>query len=295
MEPILNTKLSPITLTREISDIHSGGFSAAEEVALGFAKGELFEEPKELFELITLHKKNFANNLNKYKTKILTSNYEYKALAPNVYAHSSAHVDESVVFNTEKGIVIIEKDTTILPFTYLVGPLRIDDNATISPHSYIGFSYIGKHCKVGGEIINSVFEQYSNKAHAGGMYYAYVGSWVNIGGGTYNSNLKNTYGTIKMAGIETGEQFLGCIIADHVKTAINTSIYTGKIIGVGAHIYSTVTTDVPNFVNYYSKDNMTKIPIDVTEKIATRMMERRGVQFGEVDKKLLESIYKNNE
>lgn len=288
-------KLHPITLTREIADIHSGGFSAAEEMALGFTNGELFEAPTELFHLITFHKKNFANNLNKYKNKILENNPDYKTIAPNVYAHTSANIDSSVVYNTGSGIIVIEKDTTVLPFTYLVGPLRIDDNATISPHSYIGFSYIGKSCKVGGEIINSVFEQYSNKAHAGGMYYAYVGSWVNIGGGTSNSNLKNTYGTIKMAGIETGEQFLGCIIADHAKTAINTSIYTGKIIGAGAHIYSTVTNDVPNFVNYYSKDNMTKIPIDVTEKIATRMMERRGVQFTEEDKKLLESIYKNNE
>jgi UDP-N-acetylglucosamine diphosphorylase/glucosamine-1-phosphate N-acetyltransferase len=288
-----NTKLYPVTLTRKIADIHCGGFSITEEGALGFAPAELFTEPKELFELITLHKKNFANNLNKYKTKILNSNYEYKALAPDVYAHTHAHVDESVVFNTEKGIIVIEKDVKILPFTYLVGPLRIDENATINPHANIGGSYIGKFCKVGGEIANSVFESFSNKAHAGGMYDAYIGSWVNIGGGTFNSNLKNTYGTIKMGGVETNEQFIGCIIADHAKIAINTSIYTGKIIGVGAHIYSTVTTDVPNFVNYYGKDNTTMIPIEVTEKIATRMMERRGIKFSDVDKNLLINLYKN--
>jgi UDP-N-acetylglucosamine diphosphorylase/glucosamine-1-phosphate N-acetyltransferase len=293
MKATSNSKLHPITLTRQITDIHSGGFSATEEMALGFTKGDLFTEPIELFELITLHKKNFVNNLNKYKNKILDNNPEYKTIAPNVYAHTSAKIDSSVTYNTGAGIIVIEKEATILPFTYLVGPLRIDEHATISPHSYIGFSYIGKSCKVGGEITNSVFEQYSNKAHAGGMYYAYVGSWVNIGGGTSNSNLKNTYGTIKMACVETGEQFLGCIIADHAKTAINTSIYTGKIIGVGAHIYGTVTNDVPNFVNYYSKDNMTKIPIDVTEKIATRMMERRGVQFTVEDKNLLINLYKN--
>lgn len=288
-----NTKLYPITLTRQITDIHSGGFSATEEMALGFAEGELFTEPKELFELITLHKKNFGVNLNTYKNKVLENNPEYKTIAPNVYVHTSANIDSSVVYNTGSGIIVIEKGVTVLPFTYLVGPLRIDENATINSHSSISGSYIGKHCKVGGEITNSVFESFSNKAHAGGMYYAYVGSWVNIGGGTSNSNLKNTYGTIKMAGVETGEQFLGCIIADHAKTAINTSIYTGKVIGVGAHIYGTVTTDVPNFVNYYSKDNMTKIPIDVTEKIATRMMERRGVQFMEEDKNLLINLYKN--
>ena len=293
MEEALNTKLYPITLTRKITDIHSGGFSMSEEEALGLAKGELFAEPRELYELITIHKKSFANNLNNYKTKILKNNPEYKILAPNVYIHTTATVDTSVVFNTEKGVVVIEKDAKILPFTYLVGPLRIDENATVSPHSHISGSYIGKFCKVGGEIVNSVFEQYSNKAHTGGMYDAYIGSWVNIGGGTYNSNLKNTYGTIKMAGVETNEQFIGCIIADHAKTAINVSIYTGKVIGVGAHIYSTVTTDVPNFVNYYSKDNTTAIPIEVTEKIATRMMERRGIKWSDEDKNLLIKLYKN--
>ncbi|MDQ5971621.1 MAG: UDP-N-acetylglucosamine diphosphorylase / glucose-phosphate thymidylyltransferase [Patescibacteria group bacterium] len=293
MEEALNTKLYPITLTRKITDIHSGGFSMSEEEALGLAKGGLFIEPRELYELITIHKKSFANNLNNYKTKILENNPEYKILAPNVYIHTTALVDASVVFNTEKGVVVIEKDAKILPFTYLVGPLRIDENVTVSPHAHISGSYIGKFCKVGGEIVNSVFEQYSNKAHTGGMYDAYIGSWVNIGGGTSNSNLKNTYGTIKMAGVETNEQFIGCIIADHAKTTINVSIYTGKVIGVGAHIYSTVTTDVPNFVNYYSKDNTTVIPIEVTEKIATRMMERRGIKWSDEDKNLLIKLYKN--
>lgn len=288
-----NTKLYPITLTRKIADIHSGGFSIKEEEVLGFAKGELFIEPIELHELVTLHKKNFADNLNKYKTKILENNSEYKTIVPNVYAHETAIVDSSVVFNASEGIIVIEKNVKVEPFSYLFGPVRIDENATINPHSYIRDSYIGKFCKIGGEIANSIFEQYSNKAHAGGMYYAYVGSWVNIGGGTSNSNLKNTYGSIKMNGVDTGEQFLGCIIADHAKTAINTSIYTGKIIGVGSHIYGTVTTDVPNFVNYYSKDNMTNIPIEVTKKIASRMMERRGIEFNSEDEKLLELLYTN--
>ncbi len=268
-----------ISHIHKISDMHVGGF-------------ENIENPKELFELITLHKKKFANNLQNYKNKILESN-NYKEIQSGVFVHKNATLSDHIVFSTEKGIIVIEEHATILPFSYLVGPLRIDEGATINPHSDIGGSYIGKFCKIGGEVKNSVFEQYSNKAHAGGMYDAYVGSWVNIGGGTSNSNLKNTYGTIKMAGVETGEQFLGCVIADHAKTAINTSIYTGKVIGVGAHIYGTVTNDVPNFVNYYSKDNMTKIPIEVTEKIATRMMERRGVQFGEVDKNLLINLYKN--
>ncbi len=285
--------LYPITLTRKITDIHCGGFSIDEESALGFAKGELFEMPNELFHLVTLHKKNFANNLNKYKAKILENNSGYKLVAPNVYVHTTATVDSTVAFNTEAGIIVIEKDVKVEPFTYLVGPVRIDAGARVHSHANLGNSYIGKVSGVGGEIKNTVFESYSNKSHHGFLGDAYVGSWVNIGGGTSFSNVKNTYGTVKLAGVETGELHMGPIVADYVKTAINISVYTGKIIGVGAHIYGTVTTDVPNFVNYYAKDNMTEIPIDITEKIAIRMMERRGVKFSNDDKELLINLYKN--
>ncbi len=274
-----------LSLVHKISDMHVGGFTDG-------------EKPKEFFELITFHKKNFKENLENYKKQILENTNtkdNYNEIAPNVYAHESAILDRSTAFDTTNGVIIIEANVKVLPFSYLVGPLRTDESATINPHTNISGSYIGKFCKIGGEVSNSVFEAYSNKGHYGYVGDSYVGSWVNLGAGTSTSNLKNTYGTIKMAGIETGEQFIGSIIADHVKTALNTSIYTGKVIGVGSHIYSTVTSDVPNCVNYFGKDNITKIPMEVTEKTATRMMERRNVKFSIEDKKLLELIYNTNE
>ena len=80
-----------------------------------------------------------------------------------------------------------------------------------------------------------------------------VGS--NLGAGTSNSDLKNTYGsqsTCEYGGqkISTGMQFVGCFIGDYVKTAINTSIFTGKTIGVCSMVYGFVTPNVPSFCNY---------------------------------------------
>ena len=288
--------LAPITLTRKVEDIHSGGFSMEEEKALGFAEGELFKIPQALPELITLHKKYFCRNMELYKEKILENNGEYKEIKKDVYLHTSILVSSNTEFNTEKGVIVIEKDAKIMPFSYLVGPLRIDEGATVNPHSYISNSYIGKHSKVGGEVGGSVMEAYSNKSHYGGIFDSYIGSWVNLGGGTSNSNLKNTYGPVKMAGVETKELFLGAIISDHVKTAINTSIYTGKIIGIGAHIYGTVTEDVPSFTNYINKDKMTTIPLDVILKTAVRMFLRRHeTEFPEEDKKVLSYAYTETE
>lgn len=288
----MTEKLWPITLTRDISDIHSGGFSMRDETSLGFKTNELFEKPKELFELVTFHKKNLKGNLEKYK-EVISNNPEYREIKNNVFIHTNTQIDEQVVFDTQNGLIIIEQGVHINPFTYISGPVRIDEGATINPHTSIANSYIGKYCKIGGEVSNSVFESYSNKGHHGYIGDSYIGSWVNIGGGSSTSNLKNTYGKIKLAGIETGEQFLGSIIADYAKIAINVSIYTGKVIGVGSHIYGTVETDVPNFVNYFNKDKATEIPIEITEKITERMMARRNIKLTEEDKKVIKYAYKN--
>ncbi len=290
----MKDNLYPITLTHKLTDIHCGGFSIDEEKALGFIEGELFEMPKELFEFVTLHKKNLGRNLNLYKTKI-EKNPEYKKVKEDVYCHTSTIVYEGTVFDTTKGIIVIEKDVRILPFTYLVGPLRIDEHATINPHAYISNSYVGKFCKIGGEVGNCIIESYSNKGHYGCIGDSFIGSWVNIGAGTSTSNLKNTYGTINMSGKNTSEQFLGSIICDYVKTAINTSIYTGKIIGTNAHIYSTVTTDVPAFANYISKNNMVAIPLETAVTTAERMSARRNVTLTEDMKKVLSYAYTETE
>lgn len=291
----MDKNLWPITLTRNISDIHSGGFSQAEEKVFGFTEGELFETPKALHELITFHKKNLGRNLNLYAEKILKNNPEYKETQKGVYLHKHASICENVVFDTSKGIIVLEKNAQIMPFSYLVGPLRIDEGATVNPYGYISNSYIGKFSKVGGEVNGTVFESYSNKAHHGGMFDAYIGSWVNIGGGTSNSNLKNTYGEVKMNGVETGDSFIGGVIADYVKTAINTSIYTAKVIGVNAHLYGTVTVDVPSFTNYVSKDNIILLPLEVAIKTAERMCSRRNVTLSEEDKKMLSYAYTETE
>jgi UDP-N-acetylglucosamine diphosphorylase/glucosamine-1-phosphate N-acetyltransferase len=291
----MDKNLWPITLTRKISDIHSGGFSAEEEKALGFAEGELFEIPTHLHELIMFHKKNLGRNLELYKEKVLKNNPEYKEIQKGVYQHTSTLMHEQVVFNSNDGIIVIEKDVKVEPFTYLVGPLRIDEGVMISAHSNIANTYIGKFSKVGGEIKNTVFEGFSNKVHHGFLGDAYVGSWVNIGAGATFSNMKNTLGTIKLSGIETGDMHIGPIVADYVKVAINASIYTAKIIGVNAHLYGTVTEDVPSFTNYLNKDNLVLLPIDMAVTTAERMCTRRNITLSEEARKVLSYAYTQTE
>jgi hypothetical protein len=110
-------------------------------------------------------------------------------------------------------------------------------------------------CKVGGEIGSTVFQGYANKSHEGHLGDSWVGKWVNLGAGTTNSNLLNTYGevTVRLAPDgprhRTGMTFLGAMLGDHVKTAIGTRLMTGSIVGTGAMIATSTPppTTVPPF------------------------------------------------
>lgn len=219
----------------------------------------------------------------------------YTEIQPGVFAKPSTVVKEFVSFNTETGPIILDENVTIENFVAMRGPIRVRKNSTILEHSVIvGPTTIGEHCKIRGEVMESIFENYSNKQHYGHIGHSYIGSWVNMGAGTTNSDLKNTYGTIRVDDgknrIETGMQFLGCIMGDHVKTSINTSIATGKIIGTGAHLEGTIRDNIPPFTSTYNNVHE-RIPIDVTLKIMKRSMARRNVTMTDADRKLIEHAH----
>ena len=107
----------------------------------------------------------------------------------------------------------------------------------------------GPNTRVGGEVGGTVFLGNANKQHHGFLGQTIVGEWVNLGAGTTTSNLKNTYGLVKMPlnGMDepTGRQFLGSVIADHAKLGIGTYLSTGSVVGFAAHV---VVPRPPRFV-----------------------------------------------
>jgi glucose-1-phosphate thymidylyltransferase len=125
-----------------------------------------------------------------------------------------------------------------------------------------------------------------------------VGSWVNLGAGTSCSNLKNTYGNVKCQmsnvksdKIDTGMQFLGCVIGDYVKAAINTSIYTGKIIGVYAQLFGRVTENVGSFV-IWNDGKREEFELDAAIRCQKRVFERRGITQSQNDIEMLRRVFK---
>ncbi|MBU4331787.1 hypothetical protein KKD19_02660 [Patescibacteria group bacterium] len=230
--------------------------------------------------------------------KILPDNIQYLApkLKEGLYIGKNVDVSKNVVLDTENGPIYIGDNTKIFPFVRIEGPVYIGSNCKIKTFADIkDGTTIADNCKVGGEVEASVIESYSNKQHAGFLGHAYVGSWVNIGAGTANSDLKNTYGTIKMEidgqKIDTGLQFLGCVIGDHSKTGINTSILTGKTMDVNCNVIGLVADNMPSFTNLTPK-GATEYYLEQAIKVQKRMFERRDIQQTAADKKLLADVFK---
>jgi hypothetical protein len=166
------------------------------------------------------------------------------------------------IIDDSKGPVIVEKGARIEAMTVIYGPAYISAGSVIS-FAKINASYIGKNCRIGGELERSIVEDFANKVHFGFVGDSYIGSYSNLGAGTTTSNLKNTYGTVRVFNgrkkVDTGKTKVGAFIGDFVRTSINTSIMSGKTIGPFSHVSGIVDSDIAPFSFYGVPMDLTKI------------------------------------
>ncbi len=253
------------------------------------AKLPLFEYAHDI---IRHHLTTLAGNLDH---RIAGGRYEQ--LADGVFAAPDAALGQYVVTDTRSGPIVLEAGSTIGAYCYLRGPLHVGPAARVLEYAALKDCVaIGHTAKIGGEVEASIIEPYTNKQHHGFLGHSYLGSWINLGAGTCNSDLKNTYGQVNVEyrgqKVPTGMQFVGAIVGDYAKTAINTGIFTGKTIGACSMVYGFVTTNVPSFVNYARLfGQVTEAPVEVMVATQQRMFERRGVSQRECDIQLLHDMH----
>lgn len=222
---------------------------------------------------------------------------DWKEIQENVFVGEDVTIGDHCVFDTSDGPVVLDHGVSIGPMSFFAGPVYAAPKVRIIEHSAIKDAVtIGHTCKVGGEVEASVLEPYTNKQHHGFLGHSYLGSWINLGAGTCNSDLKNTYGKINATygtqKVATDMQFFGCVIGDYSKTAINTSIFTGKVIGVCSMMYGFVTSNVPSYVNYARLFGQTSLlPADVMVQTQQRMFSRRKVEQRPCDEQLIRDMY----
>jgi UDP-N-acetylglucosamine diphosphorylase/glucosamine-1-phosphate N-acetyltransferase len=218
-----------------------------------------------------------------------------------IFIGKGAQIKPGCVLDAENGPIYIGNNVTVAPNTTIEGPVSIGNYSIVQSNSRIrGGANIGEVCKVGGEIVNTIFQSYGNKQHDGFLGDSYLGSWVNIGADTVNSNLLNTYGTIKVELgediINTNHMFLGMAMGDHTKTAINTTIMTGSIFGFACNIITPAYPPkyLPSFTWY--SDNGTKIYIlEKALQVAKIAMKRRDKEMTPTEEHIFRTVFQLTE
>jgi len=198
------------------------------------------EFPWHIFQLSDEESRNDFPLLVKHK-KQTTETFNIKAYGQDIFIEEGATLFDCSI-NATSGPVFIGKNARILEGALIRGPFFLGENAVVKMGAKIyGATCVGEGSIVGGEIKNSVFFNNSNKAHDGYIGDSVIGAWCNLGAGTSNSNVKNTFGNVyfpipnqssESAGIKAG-----LLMGDYSKAAINTSFYTGTVVGTCCHIF----------------------------------------------------------
>lgn len=267
----------------------------------------------ECFELSRVLEINFPYDIFRLNGEIIAFDYELitknrKTSTPsatnqliykeNIFIEESAEL-EGVIINAKNGPVYIGKDTEVMEGSVIRGPFALCHNASVKMGAKIyGPTTIGPYCKVGGEINNSVFLAYSNKAHDGFLGNSVIGEWCNIGADSNNSNLKNDYKEVRLWNYKTkkfdhtGLQFCGLIMGDHSKCGINTMFNTGTVVGVSANIFGSgfPRNFIPSF-SWGGPHGFVTYTLPKAFEVADLVMQRRNFDYNIFEKEILSHIF----
>ena len=210
-----------------------------------------------------------------------------------------ATVAAGVVLDATDGPIVIHAGAQIMPQAVILGPASIGADARVKVAAKLyGGSSIGPHCKVGGEIEDSVFHSFANKQHDGFVGHSYFAPWTNLGADTNTSDLKNNYSPIRVTlegrDFDTGRTFLGTLMADHAKCGINTMFNTGTTIGVGCNVHGGGFPPkyLPSF-SWGGADGLEEYDFDRFCRTADIVMRRRDRVLTEAERRLLHDVFAN--
>lgn len=284
----VNMKEFALSQIRKMTDI-------TEEIIIFKTHTDLFKYNAEAidfdFELITKGRKSMP----------LSSTNGLLGDSENLFIDEGASVEFSTL-NCKAGKIYIGKDAEVMEGANLRGPIALCDHSKFNMGAKVyGATTVGPHSKIGGEVNNIVVFGFSNKGHDGFVGNSVIGEWCNLGADTNSSNLKNNYADVKLWSYKnkrfenSGLQFAGLIMGDHSKTAINTQLNTGTVIGVAANIFKSGFP--PNFIENFSWGGMKgdpKFNLDKAYEVAQKVMKRRHIELTDNDKAILRHIHDND-
>ena len=266
-----------------------------------------YENP---FTIIDYRWKIFRENAAQLKLdfKLITHGRKSAPIADKytaVYGEENIFVEEgatvlAAVLNAQSGPIYLGKNSIIQEGVVIRGSFALCEYGQINMGAKLrGDTTVGPHCKVGGEVSNSVFFGNSNKSHDGYLGNSVLGEWCNLGAGTNSSNLKNNYEPVKQWSHaengfkDTGLQFCGLMMGDHSKTGIGTMFNTGTVVDVCSNIFGggLPPTYIPSFA-WGGANGFTIYKIEKAFETINKVMSRRNADFSEDDKDILLHLFK---
>jgi UDP-N-acetylglucosamine diphosphorylase/glucosamine-1-phosphate N-acetyltransferase len=216
-----------------------------------------------------------------------------------VWLSGTAVIDPGTTLDGRRGAIWIGDGVEVTHGTWLKGPAAVGAGSILLGGVIGPIVALGPHCRVRGEVTDTIVQGYSNKVHDGFIGHSYVGEWVNLGALTTCSNLKNNYSEVRLdidgRGVPTGLEKLGVLIADHAKTAIGSLLSTGTVIGVGANVFGGAGLGgkyVPMFA-WGVADGGRKGSYDLERflEAARRVMSRRNASMSPAYEALLRRVF----
>lgn len=213
-----------------------------------------------------------------------------------VHLGQDVKISPGCVFDATSGPVIIGDSAILGANAVFLGPCSVGAGTQVTPLTLIrAGTTLGSRCKIGGEVSNTLFMNCSNKPHEGFVGDSYIGEWANLGAGTTTSNLKNTYGQVHLRRgkqtLPTGKQFLGSLIGDHSKFAIDTRLMTGSYIGYCCMVASSRLTPsyLPSFT-FLTDKGAERYERTKAQEVMTTVMKRRHREWEAGDTELLDYV-----
>jgi UDP-N-acetylglucosamine diphosphorylase/glucosamine-1-phosphate N-acetyltransferase len=237
------------------------------------------------FELLT--KKRKSQPISKTNKVIKSS---------GIFIEKGATV-EHCLLNASKGPIYIGKNAEVMEGCMIRGPFAMGEGSLLKMGTKIyGATTLGPYCIGGGEIKNSVLFGYSNKAHDGYLGDSVIGEWCNLGAGTSNSNLKNNASEIRLwtpGGKMNAGKKCGVMMGDYSRTAVNTAINTGSVIGVCCNVFGNGLTPkhIPGFS--WGSDGIDRYRFEKALEDIEAWKQLKGSTLTDNERSVLKYIFDN--
>lgn len=284
------------------TDINPGPIGRRDSVRIGKSVEKLEAPADSLFtgywDLVQSNGLAIAAQAKHFEDPLsLPSMVEVRGPRSSLRIDGRADVELHVTFDTRLGPVVVEEGASVESFSRVMGPCYIGPKAKIYSALVGGGTSVFAGCKVGGQVENSIIMSHTNKAHHGYVGDSYVGEWVNLGAGSTFSNLKNTYGNVRLDiggdTVDSGMLKLGPVVGDMSKVSIGALVYSGRSLGTACHVAGLARKNIPSFTYSDGSGRMVELLIESVIETQRRMVERRGKTLTRAEEALIRKTFED--